>query len=411
MQMRLSRHAPTPVTTPAPSRRRVLRVAVPILVLLLVAGAATAVALVGRDDPAPARITQAPRPVVDGNRLVDRRTGRELVPRGVTWSSLEYACAQGWGLSRLDALGGADPAAAEAAAIASWQANTVQLPLNQDCWLGTRGAPVSDEFDERTVADYRAEVLRLVDAFNDAGLLVVLELHSRKRVETSSAASLAMPDSESLAFWSSVASTYRDRPSVMFDAFYAPSSRTDRAGQAVFDLTWPCWRDGGCEAPVEDVETPTNGLVTYPAQGMARLVQVIREAGAEQPVILGGIGGARDVSRWLELAPRDDQLVASFHTSAEGACVTEACWDSTLLPLRGSVPVLTGEVRASSQRDPYVRRYLAWAERHRIGAIFWVWTGRAGDPTSLVSGPTRRPTPYGVTVRAYLSGRPSASVR
>src|SRR4051794_12124231 len=96
-------------------------------VVLLTGGAIYA----ERQDPAPAtrgHDTGAPQPVVDGNRLVDRRSDTTFVPRGVNWSSFEYACAQGWGMSSLDTLGG-DAAGEEAAAIASWDANTVRLPL------------------------------------------------------------------------------------------------------------------------------------------------------------------------------------------------------------------------------------------------------------------------------------------
>ena len=81
--------------------------------------------------------TGAPHPVVAGNRLVDSRSDATFVPRGVNWSSFEYACTQGWGMSSIDAIG-RDAYEAEAAAIADWGANTVRVPLNQDCWLGTR---------------------------------------------------------------------------------------------------------------------------------------------------------------------------------------------------------------------------------------------------------------------------------
>ena len=107
-------------------------VPVAAVVVLLTGGAIYA----ERQDPAPGTPgvdTGAPQPVVDGNRLVDQRTDTAFVPRGVNWSSFEYACAQGWGMSSLDTIGGGDPADQEAAAIAAWGANTVRLPLNQDC--------------------------------------------------------------------------------------------------------------------------------------------------------------------------------------------------------------------------------------------------------------------------------------
>lgn len=377
------------------------------LVLMLLAGGATAaVTLTGSGDRGTVPYSRAAQPFVDENHLVDARTGRVFVPRGVNWSSFEYACAQGWGLSNLDTLPAADAADAaddEASEIASWGANTVRLPLNQDCWLGTRGAPVSDRSEERTVADYRAEVSGMVDALNSAGLVVILDLHSRKRIGSDEFGSLAMPDPESLAFWSSVATTYRDHPSVMFDAFSEPSSRSDRRGRVIFDLTWPCWRDGECRAPVEDTQTATNGRVTYVAQGMDRVVRAIRAAGAEQPILLGGLDRAGDLRRWLEFAPADDQLVAAFHSYDDRACATRACWDSVLAPLSGSVPVVTTELGAARPLGGYVEGYLGWANTHGVGSLFWVWDD-GSDALSLRASAEAGPTAYGEIARAYLSG-------
>ena len=139
-----------------PARRRL---ALGAAVLLLAGACVTGVLLLddAPAEPAPTN-TGAAHVVVEDNLLVDARSGREFVPRGVNWSSFEYACAQGWGMSTLDTLVAVDARSYEADAIARWGANTVRLPLNQDCWLGTRGAPLSDQSEERTAAGYRAEV-------------------------------------------------------------------------------------------------------------------------------------------------------------------------------------------------------------------------------------------------------------
>ncbi|ANH37161.1 Endoglucanase precursor [Nocardioides dokdonensis FR1436] len=377
-------------------------------VALLVAAAAAAVVLPGVLADDEAATGAAPQPVVEGNRLVDQRTGRTWVPRGVNWSSMEYACAQGWGLSSLDA-GGTDPMGTQAAAIASWGADTVRLPLNQDCWLGTRGAPVSDEYTERTPADYRAQVADFVDALNAHGLVVVLDLHSRKRIGVPEFGNLAMPDAESLAFWRSVAQEYADHPSVMFDAFNEPYSRYDAADRLVFDLTWECWRDGGCAAPAEDDRSATTGRTTYAAQGMQAVVDAIRDAGAEQPVLLSGLDYANDLSRWQEFRPDDDQLVAAFHSYDFKECGTRVCWDEVLAPLARTVPVLTSELGATDPLDGYVDDYLAWADDHGVGALFWVWADHAGDPMSLVRDRLGSPTAWGLLAQSWLGGEPSAA--
>ena len=349
--------------------------------------------------------TGAAHPVVEGNQIIDARSGRDFVPRGVNWSSFEYACAQGWGMSALDNVVARDPAAAEAKAIAAWGANTVRLPLNQDCWLGTRGAPVSDQYEERTVAGYRSDVHAFVTALNRAGIVVILDLHSRKRIGQPEFGNLAMPDSESIAFWTSVATDYAENPSVMFDAFNEPYSRYSSSGaELLFGLTWRCWRDGGCPAPVEDDQTATLGQVTYPAQGMAAMVSAIRDAGAEQPILLGGLDYANDISHWLEFAPADDQLVAAFHSYDFKACGDRDCWDDVIAPIADTVPVLTSELGARHPEKGYVGRYLDWADEHGLGVLFWVWADHPGDPMALVTDERGRPTSYGRLARAWLTG-------
>lgn len=388
---------------------RLWRWILPAVLLLLLTGSAIVVILKASDLPHNTIETGAPEPRVDGNRIVDARNGHEFVPRGVNWSSFEYACAQGWGISALDSVSGEEPEVSEAKSIASWGANTVRLPLNQDCWLGTRGAPVGDQYDERTVSTYREEVSTFVEALNRQGLVVILDLHSRKRIGTPEFGNLAMPDSESLTFWRSVATDYRDNPSVMFDAFNEPYSRYGPTGELIFDLTWQCWADGGCNAPVEDDQTATVGRVTYAVQGMKAVVSSIRDAKAEQPILLGGLDYANDLSGWLEHAPDDDQLIASFHSYDFKNCASRACWDGVLTPISDAVPVLTGELGAEQPLDGYVTEYLDWADEHKIGSLFWVWADHPNDPMSLLTEDRGVPSAYGELVQAYLGGPSIAS--
>src|SRR5207247_633909 len=92
---------------------------------------------------------------VRGNQLVDA-TARPVRLRGVNRSGAEYACAQGWGIFD----GPSD--SASVAAIASWRANAVRVPLNETCWLGINGvAPAySGDNYRRAISDYVARLHR-----------------------------------------------------------------------------------------------------------------------------------------------------------------------------------------------------------------------------------------------------------
>lgn len=75
---------------------------------------------------------------IDGNHFVNG-TGQPIRLLGVDRPGTEYACEEGWGDS--DGDDSAPAATADAAAIASWDANAVRVPLNEDCWLGIDGQP------------------------------------------------------------------------------------------------------------------------------------------------------------------------------------------------------------------------------------------------------------------------------
>lgn len=353
---------------------------------------------------APAPVSTAAHPVVDGSRIVDDRDGSVFVPRGVNWSSFEYACTQGWGYSTLDRLGGSVAGVDEAKAIASWGANIVRLPVNQDCWLGTRGAPVSEAGTTRTAAEYRANIHQFIDDLNAHGLVVILDLQSRKRIDQDEFGNVAMPDLESLDFWRSAAAEYASDPSVIFDAFNEPYSRYDHTAERwALQLTWECWRDGGCAAPVQDDKSEPLDGTTYTAVGMAAVVSAIRDSGAKQPIMLGGLDYANDLSNWLDHAPRDPQLIASFHSYPFKECKSATCWDTDLLRIQKTVPVITGEVGDDSTSAKYVKTYTEWAKSHGIGWLAWVWDDSDGNAMALLDHDRSTPTrPYGIRVQQLL---------
>ena len=76
----------------------------------------------------------APIPVVSGDHL-DDAAGKVLSLHGVDAPGTEENCAEGWGFSS------GSLSISEAEGIASWHANAVRVPLNEDCWLGINRAP------------------------------------------------------------------------------------------------------------------------------------------------------------------------------------------------------------------------------------------------------------------------------
>jgi hypothetical protein len=159
---------------------------------------------------------------VKGNRLVNG-SGRTIRLLGVDRSGTEYACVQGW-----DIFDGPS-SATSIAAIRAWHVNAVRVPLNEDCWLGINGVKES-----LAGAAYRRAIKHYVKALNAAGLVAVLDLHwSAPGAEPATGQQVMADARHSVAFWSSVARTFRSNSSVLFDLYNEPH-----------DISWSCWRNG-----------------------------------------------------------------------------------------------------------------------------------------------------------------------
>jgi endoglucanase len=350
---------------------------------------------------APALSSAAPPLRVAGNHLVDARSGQTFVPRGVNWPSFEYACSDGYGYSNAASATNVGPDAAGAALIASWHINTVRLPLNQDCWLGEDGLP---KFGK--VSGYRAAVRRWVSALHEADLAVVLDLHWSGPAGVVSDGQRAMPDDRSDDFWSSVARTFKKDRSVIFDVFNEPYSRYDTGGALVFDLTWDCWRNGGCAAPRTGDRQALDGG-TFTTIGMGALVDAIRATGAKQPIMLGGVDYASDLRAWLANRPDDKGVVASFHNYGGHLCHNTLCWDEVIAPIAAEAPVVTGEFgETDCATDP--ESFMDWADQHGVGYLMWAWwvLPDTNCSTLTVLADTRgtAAAPNGTALKAHLAG-------
>jgi endoglucanase len=292
----------------------------------------------------PARGSGTPLSVaVSGNHLVDG-SGQPVRLLGVNRSGSEYACVQGKGVFD----GPSD--AASVRAIASWHVNAVRVPLNEDCWLGINGvaALYGGRAYQQAIADY-------VNLLHHSGLYVILDLHVAAHSSHVSTKAEVMPDADhAISFWRQVAQTFRDDGALLFDLYSAPR-----------DVSWDCWRDG------------VSCGVKWKVAGMQTLVQAVRAAGAQQPIILGGIGdGASDLTDWLSHEPSDpaSALIAGIHVFSGSQCSSQACWDGTLGAVAQRVPVVTTEAGSNGCAGRLVDSYTSWADAHEISYLAWAWT-------------------------------------
>ena len=334
---------------------------------------------------------------VVGNHFVNG-AGHRIRLLGVNHTSAEYGCVDGFGYDDGHFDG------TDAAAIASWKANAVRIPLNEDCWLGINGQPNSNEgADPALTRDgYRHEIVDYVADLNRHGLYAILDLHWSAPGAQVALEQQPMPDRDhSPAFWTSVATTFKSNPAVVFDLFNEPFDPTDpRSGDdqnAADKVTWNCWESGTHDGPDGGTACYTSaygedGAKTsrYRVAGLQTLLNAVRETGARQPVLSGGLDYANDLGdndhgrAWMTHAPDDplNQEAASFHNYMGKACDHATCWNGVLAPIATHVPVVTGEFdeddflqRNCSVKTPstFDARYMGWADSKGVSYLAWGW--------------------------------------
>ncbi|MFE2218737.1 cellulase family glycosylhydrolase [Streptomyces canus] len=324
-----------------------------------------------------------------GNKLVDAGGApRRLL--GVNRSGGEFMCVQGRGIFD----GPVDDASVQA--IADWKANTVRIPLNEECWLG-----LSTIDPAYAGANYINAVKDLVAKVKAHGMTPVVELHWTYGQYTGNSAGCSdvhascqkpMPDMQyTPSFWASVANTFKNDGTVVFDLFNEPYP--DRATSTTTQA-WQCWRDGG--------SCPGIG---YEVAGMQDLVDSVRGTGATNLILAGGIAYSNDLSQWLTYRPADPagNLAAAWHVYNFNTCANESCWNSTLAPVAAQVPLVAGEIGENTCAHGFIDQVMKWFDDRGLSYLGWTWnTWDCSSGPSLISSYDGTPTAFGTGLRDHL---------
>jgi endoglucanase len=324
---------------------------------------------------------------VDGKRL-------QLI--GVDSSGTEYSCSgavSGGGFGYGIFQGPAD--AGSVRALESWHVNAVALPLNEACWLGGYAGL------NRSYAGsaYRRAIVRYIQRLNAAGIYVIVRLsaaapgnHAYGSDQISSE-EVPMADADhSVAFWRSAASTFRSYKRVLFHTFDEPH-----------DVSWRCLRDG-CVA--NDMPEGNVRFGSYRTAGDQAMVDAIRGAGAQQPIIISGPDFAGDLSGWETYEPRDPRHALMADVSSFDYADFVVSHARELRAFARRHPVIVGGFGDTHCVSTYSQKVMSVMDSIDQSYLAWTWNtvqDYGGCSNALLDDPaTRNGFPAG-----YDSGRPS----
>jgi len=280
--------------------------------------------------------------------------------------------------------------------------NTVRLPLNEASWLnytcydsgtGAAGklytAAPGGGYTPDPAGVYQATVRKAVADATAAGLYVILDLHwgSPNNSEGQPLCPIGQPGfadaDHSLAFWKSVADTFKGNPAVIFELFNEPFGSNvyknwvdgaDGAGPDAITL-----RDGGAYYPFVEQDNAAHNAIktiglTWQVAGMQQMLDTIRGEGATNVVLSAPIGWAGEIETWLATKPTDSagQLGVAWHVygykKGDGP---------PLAVLAAGFPIAITETYGLRAIGGY-----SWAASQGIGYAWWGWNDWGDQPLS-----------------------------
>ena len=254
---------------------------------------------------------------VEGTQVLTS-DGQPVWLQGVNVVSLEWS------------VGGEQVMKAAQVALDQWKANIIRLPVAQKWWFG-RGPGQTDGG-----ASYRQKIDDVVTLVANRGKYLLLDLHQ-----------FGAPKQEHADFWKEAAAKYKDHPAVLFDLFNEPHG-----------MTWEVWRNGGEVAekkkPGEEdaflsAEDKAKAAESRRSIGMQRLLDTVREAGAHNVVLVGGLDYAYDLSGIAQGYALEEKgghgIILSTHIYP-----WKKGWAEKVLVAADRYPILVGEVGAGAKK-------------------------------------------------------------
>ncbi len=316
---------------------------------------------------------------VKGNQIIDP-DGNAIWLQGVSMPSMEWSA------------GGENILKSVATSIEDWNANVIRLAIRENFWAGVGPYQLDGG------AGYRQLVDDVVNLAGSHGVYVVLDLHRFRA-----------PEAVHADFWKKIAIKYGNHPAVMFELYNEPH-----------DISWDVWLNGGfvSEEKKKDSDALAENkekLKGFESIGIQKLIDAVRNEGAKNILIVGGLDWSYDLSGILTgFAPNDrdgNGIVYSTHVYP-----WKSGWQKMFMDVAEKHPIFIGECGATQERmsfipperheDPstWVPDFLGLVQEKKYHWTAWSFHPRASP--CLLTDWEYTPTPYwGVPAKAALNGK------
>jgi endoglucanase len=329
---------------------------------------------------------------VSGANILDKNGHKHLF-RGLDRPSLEWSCS-------------GDIKDDEYQIMQSWGANVVRVALNQDCWLNDPSNTLYDSQYESTVDE------QVQDAVN-AGLDIILDLHWSDQGSYSEGATCFastagcqqdMADPHSVLFWQQLAAKYASNPNVLFELYNEPHV----GGYMPQSADWTTWLNGGTSSG-------------YAVVGMQALYNAVRQAGAMNLVVIGGLDWAYDLTGVPSHAVNGTNILYATHPYDSSTNPNPSGWTQYFGSLSATYPVIATEFgarmsgQAASCNATFDTNFTQYADGKASGSnpsqeLSWTawafYPGSCTFPPLIQDQTSFTPNAPGMVVQAALTAGP-----
>jgi hypothetical protein len=306
---------------------------------------------------------------VRGNHLL--RGGVRWIPRGVQIVGL---VAPDRSLTGKYVDAHAHFGAAELQAARADHADTVRFQVSQ---YGL------EPMDPLYSSNYVQEVRSGIQLARSTGLNTIVSMQGQSPIGNTTGGGCPLPNTGAERAWSQIAPMFAGDPGVLFELYNEPSLGGSQ-------LNWQRWRSGGV-VPQQD------GTVCQEV-GMQRLIDDIRQDGADNVIVVPGLGAEFSLARMRRLtdpaSPSNPQLAYGIHYPSLTGNV--GAWNGEFGNTSATKPVIVTEWYATSTHNclagepALAAELLAYLASKQIGVV-----GYAFDvPGTIVADWSYAPTTY-----------------